>query len=125
MIIMMGEREERRGSGSLLILLAGGLVGAGIALLYAPLSGEETRRYLRMQKERARSRTQNLTENVKENVSEVVDEVKGTIDKMIEEGVELTKGKKAELLAAIEAGKKAMEAERKRLNALSTEDAEE
>ena len=88
---MMGEREERRGSGSLLILLAGGLVGAGIALLYAPLSGEETRRYLKMQKERARSRAQNLTENVKESIREVVDEVRGTIDKLIEEGVELTK----------------------------------
>jgi gas vesicle protein len=97
MIIMMGEREERRGSGSLLILLAGGLVDAGIALLYAPLSGEETRRYLRTQKERARSRTQNLTENIKESVSTVVFELKRTIDKLIEEGVELTKEKKAEL----------------------------
>jgi gas vesicle protein len=118
---MMGEREERRGSGSLLILLAGGLVGAGIALLYAPLSGEETRRYLRMQKERARSRAQNLTENVKESVSEVVDELKGTIDKLIEEGVELTKGKKAELLAAIEAGKKAIDEERKKLEKYQAE----
>jgi gas vesicle protein len=124
MIIMMGEREERRGSGSLLMLLAGGLFGAGIALLYAPLSGEETRRYLRMQKERARSRAQNLTENVKESVSEVVDEVKGTIDKLIEEGVELTKEKKAELFVAIEAGRKAMEAERKRLDKLSTKGTE-
>jgi gas vesicle protein len=121
MIIMMGEREERRGSGSLLILLAGGLVGAGIALLYAPLSGEDTRRYLRMQKERARSGAQNLTENVKESVSEVVDELKGTIDKLIEEGVELTKGKKAELLAAIEAGKKAIDEERKKLEKYQAE----
>ena len=122
---MMGEREERRGSGSLLMLLAGGLVGAGIALLYAPLSGEETRRYLKMQKERARSRAQNLTENVKESVSEVVNEVKGTIDKLIEEGVELTKEKKAELLAAIEAGKKAMDKERKKLEIIRIEGEEE
>ena len=122
---MMEETKERGSSGSLLLFLAGGLVGAGIALLYAPLSGEETRRYLRIQKERARSRVLDLTEGVKENLSEIIEEVKETIDKMIEEGIELTKEKKAELLAAIEAGKKAMEAERKRLNALSTEDAEE
>ncbi len=95
---MMGEREERRSSGSLLILLAGGLVGAGIALLYAPLSGEETRRYLRMQKERARSRAQNLTENVKESVSEVVDEVRGTIDKLIEEEVSVAQMEKQKAL---------------------------
>ena len=119
---MVEEREKRGGSRSLLTLLAGGLVGAGIALLYAPLSGEETRRYLRLQKERARNRARNLTESVKENVSEIIEEVRGTIDKLIEEGLELTKEKKAELLAAIEAGRKAMDAERKRLDSLSIED---
>ena len=119
---MMEERERRGGSRSLLILLAGGLVGAGIALLYAPLSGEETRHYLRIQRERARNRARDLTESVKENVSEIIEEVKGTIDKMIEEGVELTREKKIELFAAIEAVRKAMEAERKRLDTLSARD---
>ena len=119
---MMEETKERSGSRSLLILLAGGLVGAGIALLYAPLSGEETRRYLRIQKERARSRAWDFTESIKENVSEIIEEVKVTIDKLIEEGVKLTKEKKAELLAAVEAGRKAMEGERKRLDSLSTEE---
>jgi hypothetical protein len=75
-----------------------------------------------MQTERARSRARYLTESVRENVSEIVEEVKGTIDKMIEEGVELTKGKKAELLAAIEAGKKAIEEERKRIEKHQTEE---
>ena len=89
-----------------------------------PLSGEEIRRYLSKQTERARSKTRYLTESVGENVSEIVEEVKGTIDKMIEEGIELTKGKKAELLAATEARKKAMETERKRLDTWSTEDVE-
>ena len=121
---MREETKERGSSGSLLLFLAGGLVGAGVAFLYAPLSGEETRRYLSIQTERARSRACYLTESMRENVSEIVEEVKGTVDKIIEEGVNLTKGKKAELLAAIEAGKKAMEAERKRLDTLSTEDAE-
>ena len=85
------------------------------ALLYAPLSGDESRRYLRMQTERARSSARYLTDNLKKNVNAIVEEVKGSIDKMIEEGAELTKEKKAKLLAAIEAGKKAMEEERKRI----------
>lgn len=117
---MSEDRRERSVSGSLLLLLAGGLVGAGIALLYAPLSGEESRRYLSIQKERARNRARDLTESVKENVGEIVNEVKGSIDKLIEEGVELTKEKKAELFSAIEAGMKTMEAERKRLDKLLT-----
>ena len=119
----MGEdTRERSAAGSLFLLLVGGLVGAGIALLYAPLSGEESRRYLRIQKERARNRGRDLTESVKEKIGEIVDEVKGSIDKFIEEGVELTKEKKAELFSAIEAGRKAMDSERKRLDSLSTED---
>lgn len=112
---MIGKREDRRGSRSLLIFLAGWFVGAGIALLYAPLSGNETRRYLRIQTDRARNRARYLTNNVKENVSEIMEEWKGNIDIMIEEGMELTKDKKARLLAAIEAGKKAMEEEKKRI----------
>jgi gas vesicle protein len=121
MILMLEEREEQ-GTSKLFLFLAGGLVGAGIALLYAPLSGEKTRQYLRIQTERAKRRAGQLTESVKENVSEIVKELKETIDKIVEEGVELTREKKAELLAAIEAGRKAMEAERKRLDTLSTED---
>ena len=92
-----------------------------MALLYAPLSGEKTRQYLRIQTERARRSARHLTESVKENVNEIAEELRETIDKIVEEGVELTKEKKAELLAAVEAGKKAMEAERRRLDSLSTE----
>jgi len=107
--------EERDSSSSFLIFLAGGLIGAGIALLYAPLSGEKTRQYLRIQTKRAKRSARHLIENMRENVDSLVEEVKETIDHVIEEGVELTKEKKAELLAAIEAGKKAMEEERKRI----------
>ena len=46
---MIDERDEREGTNSLFIFLAGGLIGAGVALLYAPLSGEKTRQYLRIQ----------------------------------------------------------------------------
>ena len=118
---MMEEREKRGGSRFLLLFLTGGLVGAAISLLYAPLSGEKTRQYLRIQTERARRKARHLTESIKENVEHIVDEIKETTDKIIEEGIALTKEKKAEILAAIEAGKKAMEEERKRLEKLHTE----
>jgi len=115
MIIMMEEREKRDGSRFLLLFLTGGFVGAAISLLYAPLSGEKTRQYLRIQTERARRKARHLTESIKENVEHIVDEIKETTDKIIEEGIELTKEKKAEILAAIEAGKEAMEEERKKI----------
>ena len=112
---MIDERDEREGSSSLFIFLAGGLIGAGVALLYAPLSGEKTRQYLRIQTKKAKKRARHVTESARENIEYLIDEVRETTDRVIEEGIELTKEKKAELLAAIEAGKKAMEEERKRI----------
>jgi len=112
---MIDERDEREGARSLLVFLAGGLIGAGISLLYAPLSGEKTRQYLRIQTKKAKKRARHITEATRENIEYLIDEIKETTDRVIEEGIELTKEKKAELLAAIEAGKKAMEEERKRI----------
>jgi len=121
---MLEERDEQ-GTSKVFLLLAGGLVGAGIALLYAPLSGDETRRYLKMQTERATRKARLVSDNLKENVNEIAEAVKVNIDKLVEEGVKLTKEKKAELIAAVEAGRKAMDAERKRLDSLLTEDGNE
>jgi gas vesicle protein len=112
---MIDERDEREGTNSLFIFLAGGLIGAGVALLYAPLSGEKTRQYLRIQTKKAKKRARHVTESARENIEYLIDEIRETTDRVIEEGIELTKEKKAELLAAIEAGKKAMEEERQRI----------
>ena len=109
------EREERDGTRSLFIFLAGGLIGAGISLLYAPLSGEKTRQYLRIQSKKARRSARHFTESARESIEHLIEDIKETTDRVIEEGIELTKEKKAELLAAIEAGKKAMEDEKKKL----------
>lgn len=113
--------EERDGSRSLLIFLAGGLIGAGVSMLYTPLSGEKTRQYLRIQTKKAKRKARHLSESIKENVDYLIEEIKEITDKVIEEGIELTKEKKAELLAAIEAGKKAMEEEKKRIEKHKTE----
>ena len=53
------------------IALAGGVVGAALGLLYAPASGEETRRRLahrvEQEKEALRRRTQQVQEQVRES----------------------------------------------------------
>jgi gas vesicle protein len=121
MIFMMEERDERNGSRSLLVFLAGGLIGAGISLIYAPLSGEKTRQYLRIQTKKAKRKARHLTESTRENIDYLINEIKETTDKVIEEGMELTKEKKAEILAAIEAGKKAMEEEKRKIERHQTD----
>ena len=107
--------EERDGSRSLLIFLAGGLIGAGLSVLYTPMTGEKTRQYLRIQTKKAKKKARHLSEGFREEVDDLIEGIKEITDKVIEEGIELTREKKAELLAAIEAGKKAMEEEKKRI----------
>ncbi|MBW1840085.1 MAG: YtxH domain-containing protein, partial [Deltaproteobacteria bacterium] len=100
---------------SLFIFLAGGLIGAGLSVLYTPMTGEKTRQYLRIQTKKAKKKARHISESFREDVDNLIEEIKEITDKVIEEGIELTREKKAELLAAIEAGKKAMEEEKKKL----------
>jgi gas vesicle protein len=115
MIAMSEDNTPHFISRSLFWLVVGTFFGAGISLLYAPSSGDKTRQYLRLQTERVRRKARQMNEGIKENIENLVDEVREIREAIIREGIDLTKEKKAELIAAIEAGKKTMEDEKKRL----------
>ena len=122
----MSEANIPRGiSRSLFWLLVGTFFGAGISILYAPSSGDRTRHYLKLQTERARRKARQMNEGIKENIENLVHEIREIRETIISEGIELTKEKKAELVAAIEAGKKTMEEEKKRLEQLRIKETEQ
>ncbi|MGA2139301.1 MAG: YtxH domain-containing protein [Verrucomicrobiia bacterium] len=87
---MSDNNESSRVGGYLAAFAIGALVGAGAALLYAPRSGKETRELL-AKKGR---------------------DLKGKATDAIEDAKDFIKDKKAELAAAVEAGKEAMREER-------------
>lgn len=91
---MLQENEQQASSSSILLFLAGGLVGAGIALLYAPLTGIETRKYIGIQKDRTNSKVSIMIENLRGTTQRLIEETRSTIDKAIVEGAELTKVKR-------------------------------
>jgi gas vesicle protein len=125
MIAMSEENIPRGISRSLFWLLVGTFFGAGISILYAPSSGDRTRHYLKLQTERARRKARQMNEGIKENIENLVHEIREIRETIISEGIELTKEKKAELVAAIEAGKKTMEEEKKRLEQLRIKETEQ
>jgi len=88
----MSENNSTPVGGVLAAFTIGALVGAGIALLYAPRSGEETRKLLA-------AKTQ---------------ELKGKARDGLENARGFLHDKKAEISAAVEAGKEAMAEERSR-----------
>ncbi len=76
------------------------MVGAGLALLLAPQSGQETRR-----------RIKELAEDASDKTSDYYVHTKDKIRSSIEKGKDLLEGKKSAVAAAVEAGKEAYERE--------------
>jgi gas vesicle protein len=87
---MSNNTESSHVGGYLIAFAIGALVGTGAALLYAPRSGQETRELL-AKKGR---------------------ELKGKASDALDDAKDFIQGKKAEITAAVEAGKDAMREER-------------
>lgn len=98
-----------------LYFLIGGFVGASVALLFAPRSGEETRRVL---SEKYRAGTEELTKKVQESkqkVAEVGRELKEKVESTLDKGKEVVEKQKEQIVSAIEAGKRAYQEEKSKL----------
>jgi gas vesicle protein len=83
--------------------LLGGIVGAGLALLFAPQSGREVR-----------ERISELAEDLKERTEDYVYRAKDTVSSKVQKGKELLGEKKSIIATAIEAGKEAYEKEKEK-----------
>ena len=64
----MSDREEGHTSSFAAGLLLGGLIGAGLALLFAPQSGEETRRLIRRRTKRLAADARDRYDDLKDRV---------------------------------------------------------
>lgn len=95
--------------------LLGGLIGAGIALLYAPRSGRETRNALSKKARRIKNDTIELVEDTIQSIDEFVGEVRDKATEIIERGVELSDGAKKEVLKSLENGQRVIEKQKKRI----------
>jgi gas vesicle protein len=97
------ERREL-GVGPLLLGLA---IGAGVALLLAPQSGEETRRSIARRARRAQEAAQDLVEDVTGTVVDKFDEVRATVGERIEATFNAVDDKKRRVSNAYHAGRAA------------------
>ena len=97
-------KDEGYSSGSVLLsFLLGGVVGAGLALLFAPQSGRETRQKIK-----------DLADDVKEKSAEYVHQAKEKATSLVEEGKGYYDEKKSILKSAVDAGKEAYEKEKEK-----------
>jgi gas vesicle protein len=101
--VVIVERSEA-GVGSFLIGLA---LGAGVALLLAPQSGEETRRGLARRARRAQDAAKDFVEDVSGTVADKFQEVRATVEERIEATLEAVDDKKRRVSNAFHAGRAA------------------
>lgn len=104
--------ETRAVAGAFLL---GGLIGAGIALLYAPKSGRETRKDISKAAKSVKRDAAELVEDTIQSVDEFVGNVKDRASDIIDRGVELSDSAKKEVVKSLEYGQKIIEKQRKRI----------
>ena len=75
--------------------LAGGLIGAGLALLYAPVSGRETRDRIGGLAEDLKKKSEEWTGDVKQKVEQFIDEERSVIKSAYDAGREAMAREKA------------------------------
>ena len=97
--------------------LVGGMIGAAIALLYAPKSGRETRKDITRTARRVKNSTADLIEDTIDDVNAFVSDLKEKAADVVDQGVDLSEKAKKEIALTLEHGQKAIEKQRSRLSA--------
>ena len=100
--VIVEKREA--GIGPFLLGLA---LGAGAALLFAPQTGEETRRGIARRARRAQEAAKDLVEDVSGTVADKFNEVRATVGERIDATLEAVDDKKRRVSNAFHAGRAA------------------
>lgn len=88
-------------------LLLGIALGAGVALLLAPQTGEETRREIARRARRAQAAAQDFVGDVSGTVAEKFEEVRASVEERIEATLDAVDDKKRRVTNAFHAGRAA------------------
>lgn len=111
----MADRENGVMVGALM-LVAGGIIGAGVALLFAPQSGEKTRRDITRYGKKVRRKAEGVVDDFADSVSDMVETLGDRAEEIMEKGKDMAVEAKRELLKAMEDGQAQLEKQRAKLS---------
>jgi len=98
-----------------LMLVAGGIMGAGVALLFAPQSGKKTRQDIARYSRKAKRKAEDVVDDFTGSVSELTEAVTEKASELLDKGRDVAHDAKRELLRAIEDGQHKLEKQKNRL----------
>ena len=97
-------------------ILIGGLIGAAIAILYAPKSGRETRKDIIRAARRAKNSAADLIEDTIDDINDFINDLKEKASDMTGQGTDLTDKAKKEIMATLEQGQKAIDKQKQKIS---------
>jgi gas vesicle protein len=106
--LSMEDREKKIAAAALLIF-AGGVIGAGFALLFAPQSGTRTRKDILRYSKKARNKADEVVDDLAANVSNLVEIIGEKTDDLLEKGRDSAVGARKDLIRLIEEGSSKLE----------------
>jgi len=95
--------------------LLGGILGAGLALLFAPQSGEKTRRDISKFTRRVKDDVTEKAEDIVESIKDLGGKLNDRISDVVSKGKELTEDVKENILKTIEDTQEAIEKQKAKL----------
>ena len=98
---------EKHSSGDVGNLLLGVLIGAGVALLFAPRSGQETRREIGRKARQAGDAVKGVAEEVTGQVVDTFEGAKARVEEQIDSARSAIESKKRQVSRAMDAGREA------------------
>jgi gas vesicle protein len=101
-----------------LMLVAGGIIGAGLALLYAPQSGQKTRKQINRYAHRVRNDAEEMIRDTADSVADMVEELGDKTSDLIERSGDITEEWRQQLLDTLERGQRGLETQRRKLSHL-------
>lgn len=95
----MGNNSIRKVAGAFLL---GGLIGASVAVLYAPKSGIETRKEISKAAKRFKKRAYDIIDDTIDSINNFTEEMKDRAEDIIERGMDISKDAKEEIINTFE-----------------------
>ena len=92
-------------------LIAGALLGAGVALLFAPQSGRKTRRDIRQFVEKTGNQVEAVQLELRHSIENIIGDISENLQEGLARGIDWTDTKIAELQGTLESARKSITGE--------------
>jgi len=108
--------KDKKVAVAALLMVAGGMVGAGIALLFAPQSGQRTRRDIMRSAKKVKSRADEAVDDLAVNINDLVETIGDKTDDIHDKGKDIAGNARKDLIRLIEEGASRLEKFRTKLS---------